>query len=115
MPHAVIEYTANICSPNKFAEITQMVHDVMIESALFKINNIKTCAYRLNNFLLGEKGDQGSFVHITIQLMEGRTILQKQSLADSMLNALKTALEVDHLTINIQEISKDIYRQHVHM
>ncbi|RTK92874.1 MAG: 5-carboxymethyl-2-hydroxymuconate Delta-isomerase [Rickettsiales bacterium] len=114
MPHAVIEYTTNVNYPTEFAKITQIVHNVMIQSKLFSVKDIKTRSHKIDDFLLGEKGRQGSFVHVTIYLLEGRTILQKQTLSETLLEALQAPLiNVDQLTINIQEIVKDTYRKHV--
>ena len=111
MPHVVIEYSANV---EQFAEAVPIAHDVMIQSGLFTTEDIKTRSYAAENFLVGKKGNQGRFVHVTISILEGRTTKQKQALSEAMRDALCVPLkEVDQLSIDIHELIKDTYRKHV--
>lgn len=114
MPHLIIEYSANVRPAAEFAEITQIAHNIMIQSGLFSVPDIKTRSYVVDDYLIGEKGSQGSFVHVTVYLLEGRTTLQKQSLSEALRDALKVPLKnVDQLSIDIQEMTKDTYRKYV--
>lgn len=110
MPHAILEYSSNI---NYTTKITESIHKAMIQSDLFKASAIKTRALKLEDFFVGEKGSAGSFVHVTIYLLQGRSVEQKQILSDSILAVLQTHLiEVDQLSVNIQELSRDTYRKY---
>jgi 5-carboxymethyl-2-hydroxymuconate isomerase len=115
MPHVIIEYSANICPARQFAEITKAAHDVMIQSGLFSVADIKTRSYVTEDFFVGEKGNQGRFVHVIIYLLEGRSLVQKQALSEAMRDSLASHLkDVDQLSVDIRELSKDTYRKHVH-
>lgn len=113
MPHVIIEYSANVCPRTEFVEITQIAHKIMIQSGLFAAADIKTRSYVTKDFLVGEKGNQGSFVHVTVYLLEGRTTMQKQNLSEALRDALQLALKnVDQLSIDIREMAKDTYRKY---
>lgn len=114
MPHVIIEYSANVRHMAEFAEITQIAHKIMIQSGLFSAADIKTRSYVTENFLVGEKGNEGSFVHVTVYLLEGRTTLQKQNLSEALRDAVQLPLKnVDQLSIDIRELAKDTYRKYV--
>jgi 5-carboxymethyl-2-hydroxymuconate isomerase len=112
MPHVIIEYSSNVCPSEQFSAITKSAHDVMVKSGLFSAADIKTRSYVTDDFLVGEKGQQGSFVHVTIYLLEGRTMLQKQTLSEALHNALRMRLlGVDQISVDIRELEKDTYRK----
>lgn len=115
MPHVIIEYSANVCPAGQFAEITKIAHKTMVESGLFSATDIKTRSYVAEDFLVGEKGSQGSFVHVTVYLLEGRTTLQKQNLSEALRDALQLPLKnVNQLSVDVRELVKDTYRKYVH-
>ncbi len=112
MPHVVIEYSDNISSAMQTEDICQVAHNTMIQSGLFLTGDIKTRAYSAQDFLVGEKGKDGSFVHITVYIMEGRSILQKQILSEALCNAVHGRLQtVDQVSVDVRELVKDIYRK----
>jgi len=116
MPHAVIEFSANLTEVVQATKATAAVHQAMIASGLFAVPaDIKTRAYAAQDFLVGELGQQqGSFVHVTISLLEGRTIAQKQALTDLVRNALQQLLPtVEQLSVDIRDMTKDTYRKAV--
>lgn len=114
MPHLIIEYSANVRSLVSPAELVKIGHKVMIESGLFSIPDIKSRAYAAEDYLVGEKGNDGSFVHVTVYQLEGRSTQQKQDLSEALRDALKVPLEkVDQLSIDIRELAKDTYRKYV--
>jgi 5-carboxymethyl-2-hydroxymuconate isomerase len=114
MPHAIIEYSANLRDVLRSAEVCAVVHNVLIQSGLFTTNDIKTRSYVAEDFLVGEKGSAGSFVHVRVYLFEGRTILQKQTLSESLRDALGAHLPtVDQISVDLREIVRDTYRKKV--
>ena len=84
----------------------------MQTSGLFALPAIKTRAYEAHDFLVGEQGALGSFIHITIYLMSGRTTAQKQQLSQSMFDALHERIaEADSITVDIRELDSDTYKK----
>jgi 5-carboxymethyl-2-hydroxymuconate isomerase len=114
MPHLIIEYSGNVRSMASPAELTRIGHKTMIDSGLFSIPDIKSRAYEAADYLVGEKGSGGSFVHVRVYLLEGRSTQQKQNLSEALRTALKVPLEkIDQLSIDIRELAKETYRKYV--
>lgn len=114
MPHLIIEYSANAYSATQGKEITKLAHDIMSASGLFSVADIKTRSYRTEDFLVGEMGREGSFVHVTVYLLEGRTDAQKQCLTEALCKGLQQHLsKVDQLSVDIRDMVRDTYRKHV--
>ena len=114
MPHAIIEYSQNLHADIAAREITRVVHGVMGDSGLFHLADIKTRAYAAADFQVGEMGTDGSFVHITVALLEGRTVAQKQALSIALRDALAAAMDsVGQISIDIRDMMRETYNKHV--
>ncbi len=111
MPHAVIEYSDNLAADYKSLDVTQSVHSLLVKCGLFKSNEIKTRGYAVQDFIVGDKGRKGSFIHITVYLLEGRSVQQKQSLSQAILDSIATAMKnANTVTVDVRELVKDTYR-----
>lgn len=114
MPHLILEYSAPLRPLIQSKQIVPIAHRVMVESGLFGVPDIKTRAYPAEDFAVGEKCDAGSFVHVTVMLLEGRTSEQKQALTTAIRDTLAPLLEgVDQLSVDIRDMVKEAYRKHV--
>ncbi len=114
MPHAVIEYSANIHDTIEAAQLSELVHRAMVESGLFNAPNIKTRSYKTDDFHVGLAGRSGSFVHITVSILRGRTQEQREILASTLMQAIRLPLQtVDEVTIDVHEMAKETYRKSV--
>ena len=113
MPHAIIEYSANIEDEVLAADLSDRIHGTLIECGLFSAKDIKTRSYCAEDFMVGEKGQDGSFVHVTVSLFDGRTLEQKQDLSQKVLDSLQEAeMEgVDSISVDIRDITKACYRK----
>lgn len=113
MPHAVIEYSDNIASEVQLSDLTSQIHEGMIASGLFDVDNIKTRSYATSDFLVGSKAREGSFIHLTVSILTGRTEQQRVALSQSLLDILKTAMpQADIITVDIREMDKATYLKH---
>ena len=113
MPHAIIEYSANIEEDVLEAALCDRVHETLVACGLFSTKDIKTRSYCAEEFLVGEKGQDGSFVHVTVSLYDGRTLEQKQALSQSLIESLQEAEMdgVDSISVDIRDITKACYRK----
>ncbi|HEY1096477.1 MAG TPA: hypothetical protein VGF14_04485 [Alphaproteobacteria bacterium] len=118
MPHAIIERSDNLV--HDFIEhdidLVDIIHGVMMEVGLFDLNAIKTREITYDNFMVGEKGQDGSFVHISIAILTGRTLEQRETLTSAILDATVEALkelEIDSITVEVREMEKVTYRKAV--
>jgi 5-carboxymethyl-2-hydroxymuconate isomerase len=113
MPHAIIEYSANIADTVETLDITALVHKTMIGSGLFTPSAIKTRSHMSSDFLVGEKLRIGSFLHLSVYFLEGRSAEQKAALSDALIAALQTPLHiVDEVTVDLREMNKETYRKY---
>lgn len=114
MPHAIIEYASCLKDDFQKAGGTAMVHKVLSGAGVFDPANLKTRAYETDDFQVGLDGASGSFLHVIVYLMEGRSTEQRQGLATRLLGALKQAMtSAGQITVDIREINKDTYQKHV--
>jgi 5-carboxymethyl-2-hydroxymuconate isomerase len=112
MPHAVIEYSENVAGEIISGDILHLVHGIMTKCGLFSPDSIKTRVYEAKNFMVGSKDSNGSFVHVSIAILPGRTSEQKQALSTSVIDALRKPLQnIDQVTVEIRELDKETYRK----
>ena len=116
MPHAVIERSGNLI--HQFIEhdidLVDWVHGTLMETGLFELDAIKTREIVSDNWMVGEKGQDGTFVHLCVSIKTGRTLEQRQTLSDTLIAALGEALktiEVDQITVEIREMDTETYRK----
>lgn len=112
MPHLILEYSANIESNIIQSKVINHLHSGMINSGLFNPNDVKSRSYATQNFAVGAKGIKGSFGHVSIYLLEGRTQEQKINLTKSIKDLLAKHLSgVDHLSVDIRDMARDTYQK----
>lgn len=109
MPHAIIEHSKNVTG-----DLCGPIHEVMQKSGLFDSNAIKTRAYVVGQFLVGDKMETGSFIHITASVLEGRTVEQRKKLAADLIDTLKSHFpDVDQITVDVREMLREMYGKYI--
>ncbi len=112
MPHAIIEHSPNLEHAVTTRHILHVVHGVMETSGLFSPSAIKTRRHICDGFLIGQTHDDPSFLHITVYMMEGRSLDQKQSLSERLFNAVNERLpDISSLTVDIRDMTTGCYRK----
>ena len=108
MPHFIIECSENIISQKAPAEIMEAVYEVAEATGLFAENDIKVRINPYKYYKLG-KGKNG-FLHIFGNIMEGRSIEQRENLSRKIIERLHQMFpEISILSINIREFEKATY------
>lgn len=106
MPHCIVEHSASLNSEL----ILPLVFSGAMESELFEIDgsDIKVRAIIYHSYLTGpEKTD---FIHVTLKILLGRTVEQKQVLSKSVLSQLqKLELKSCSLTVEVMDIERASY------
>jgi 5-carboxymethyl-2-hydroxymuconate isomerase len=114
MPHVVIEYSKPIAETVDIEAIIHLLHHRMIDSGLFNAPDIKTRAYAADYFSVGTMGQDGSFVHVNVSILHGRTLEQRETLVNALLDSIREPLHlVDQVTINIHEMARETYRKSI--
>ncbi|MDB5477686.1 MAG: 5-carboxymethyl-2-hydroxymuconate isomerase [Alphaproteobacteria bacterium] len=113
MPHAIIEYSANLASEMQAQDISALVHRTSIESGLFGPENLKTRSYKAEDFHVGTKGSEGSFMHIRIYMLEGRSNEQKKELSEKLVSAVANAIPaIGQLSVDIRDMNRTTYAKY---
>ena len=76
MPHFIIDCSNGILESHSKEEIIKQVHISAISTKLFHKNDVKVRANFFENYSTGDK--QENFIHVFANIMEGRSIKQKQ-------------------------------------
>lgn len=111
MPHVIIEYSDQLAPQIKNKAILKTVHETMIKSGLFNPGDIKSRIYEVKDFLVGEKAKELSFIHTRVYLLEGRTLEQRKTLGESIYNELIKNLDSNHISVDVREMDKEIYKK----
>jgi len=108
MPHFIIECSENIIAQKAPVEIMEAVYAAAEATGLFVENDIKVRINPYKYYKLG-KGKNG-FLHIFGNIMEGRSIEQRENLSRKIIERLHQMFpEISILSINIREFEKATY------
>lgn len=108
MPHFIIECSENIIAQKAPVEIMEAVYEAAEATGLFVENDIKVRINPYKYYKLG-KGKNG-FLHIFGNIMEGRSIEQRENLSRKIIERLHQMFpEISILSINIREFEKATY------
>lgn len=114
MPHVIIEYSENLSRDPNIGNLSRCVHYALNDSGLFALDDIKTRAYSVEDYLVGSVGDTGAFLHVMIYLLEGRSIQQRKALSESVCNAVSSLISSKaQVSVDVRELSKEIYSKRV--
>ncbi len=108
MPHCIIEYSKDLEGEIEPSRLISAVHKGAVLSELFDESHIKTRTRSYVNYQTGT-GDN-AFIHVTARILSGRTVEQKKSLSNCILEQLKE-LRLSEVTITVQicDIEKETY------
>ena len=108
MPHCIIEHSTDLKEVYNIKEAIKDINLTVENSGLFDNNSIKTRAISFDHFLVG--GIQKPFIHITLKLLGGRTLLQKQTLAKSLLKTTSELFKkINDISVEIIELNTKLY------
>jgi len=108
MPHCIIEYAVEFNEQNNTKELVEIINKDIIASNLFDNSTIKTRAIPVSDYLVG--GKQKLFIHITIKLLKGRSVSQKQLLGTKILKTISEKYNsINDISIEVIDINQDFY------
>lgn len=112
MPNLVLEYSNSVDERVNVQGLLEDLHHVMMECGLFDVPSIKSRALRCHHWLVGDEADSVDFIHITVDLLDGRTVEQKRELSRQLMNVLQAqASHVRSLTVNMRDMDKACYQK----
>ena len=89
MPHICLEYTDNIHTTDIMG-LLKSIQDVLIELADVKAKNCKSKVIHYNDYHMGSCDINEGFVHLEINILEGRTDEIKTKIGKKSLKILKS-------------------------
>lgn len=112
MPHAIIEYSANLEHEITTRKAVMAAHKVILDSGLFAPDAVKSRAHKVEDFVVGTDMSSVSFVHIWIALMEGRALEKKQALTQAMFDTISALIpEATSVSVDIRDMEAATYRK----
>ena len=112
MPHIIIEYAHHCVSENDLTSLLSDVHQAVMDTELFTVDNLKTRAIPVHHYLIGQS--QSGFVHTQLRIHPGRSQEQKSALTKAVLNAKKTWIHSPCvMTVEVMDIDKSTYAKEI--
>jgi len=112
MPHCLIEYAKTISTKVTPEQLIDSVYLGTLNSGLFSANDIKTRIIPFDYFTSGVI--KQNFIHVTLKILNGRTLEQQKGLSQSVLDELNLLPLSDiSLTVEVVEIQKSCYSKTV--
>lgn len=112
MPNLVMEYSNSVDERINVQGLLADLHQVAIDSGLFDTGSVKSRALRCHQWLIGHQGDSVDFIHISFELLAGRSAESKRELSRKFMEVLvEKASHVHSLTINIRDMDADCFQK----
>ena len=115
MPHAILEYSQNIIDVVDHHELFRRLHEIMTSSGPFALDDIKSRIYRADHFYVADGTPHNAFVHLRIEILEGRDLAVRQAVGEGALALLRESYPESlahlhcQLSIEIREMAKETY------
>ena len=110
MPNCVIEYSLKHEEEAHIDLLCKVLHQVMVDSALFDSKAIKTRAFAYQHCCIGNDFNNTSFLQITVSLLAGRTPEKKKALSNNLhKKAKEICTKIERISVEIRDMDKDSY------
>jgi len=110
MPHIVIEYSDNLKTDLETSELTKKLHKAVVEFGLFEPASVKARSLEYSDFVL--TGAASSFIHVTVSILSGRTVEQRNALNDAVFKVISTAVPAaEKISSDIREMNAETYKK----
>lgn len=79
MPNIIVEYADPVAERVNVGGLVEDLHRAALNTGLFSPDAVKTRAYPCHTWLIGERENQATFVHVEASILSGRSTEQKSS------------------------------------
>jgi 5-carboxymethyl-2-hydroxymuconate isomerase len=114
MPHLRLEHTINIESKIACDFFDKLIN-VLTKHASIESSNCKNRAIKINDFHLDSKNGNENFIHLEINILEGRSDEIKQQIGRESLDLLKSCFQKIsnrnslQISLEIREMKREAY------
>ena len=74
MPHAIVEYSANLAEQLDFPRFLTALRDSALATGVFPIGGVRVRAYRPDHYVIADGHPDNAFVHIMLRVGHGRDL-----------------------------------------
>ncbi|MFC2088362.1 5-carboxymethyl-2-hydroxymuconate Delta-isomerase [Calditrichota bacterium] len=119
MPHCILEYSDNLVEKPDFSKLLAEIHKTMVETGLFKIDDIKSRIIKHNIYRIGDGHLDKVFVTLNVEILSGRSDEVKTKISESLIPLLikffhKTISQKNcSITVQISDINRASYQKYV--
>lgn len=89
MPHIILEHSTNIVEKPDFEKLFSRMHWVLNELGAFKLADIKSRVYPCPTYYIADGDTNHAFVHLRLEILEGRTHDIKKQAGERLLALIK--------------------------
>jgi 5-carboxymethyl-2-hydroxymuconate isomerase len=109
MPHIIVEYSAPLAKQYDLSALCEELFEAAMSTSAFDTpQDIKVRMLPASHWF--QQVENPSFVHITVRLLVGRTLAQKQEVTSSILQAASQRLtDMGSISVDIKEIARETY------
>lgn len=111
MPNLVLEYSNSVDERVNIQGLLEDLHKVALNCGLFDVPSVKSRSLRCHNWLVGDEEDSVDFIHISFELLSGRTEEQKETSRSLMQTLQEQASHIRSLTVNIRDMDKSSFQK----
>lgn len=110
MPHFVVEYARRMEETVSLGRVMDITYAAGARSGVMTPSDIKVRAIPYEHFLMAD--GTGSFLHVTVSLLAGRTVEQKEHLGICVRDDLAAAFpEVGSISVDIRDMDPVAYKK----
>jgi 5-carboxymethyl-2-hydroxymuconate isomerase len=108
MPHCELEYSDNVLDKPDNHTILKAIHNVLVETKSFSLNDIKSRVIVHHHYLIGDGMQDRAFVALKISVLSGKDETIKKRISENCIEILKDffpkSVEKLKLSITVQII-----------
>ena len=114
MPHLIVEYSDNLKADVNIKSLMQEMHQALDGKYNIASNRIKARAIKLTDYIVGDHGANAFMMHVTLKLMQGRTVEAQKELSSLLQNIARTHITTDAypgsaITVEVVELITATY------
>ncbi|HEU4627693.1 MAG TPA: 5-carboxymethyl-2-hydroxymuconate Delta-isomerase [Steroidobacteraceae bacterium] len=88
MPHAIIEYSANLEAQIDFPRFLTALRDAALATGVFPIGGVRVRAYRADHYVIADGHPDNAFVHIMLRVGHGRDLATRKRACEAIFAAV---------------------------
>ncbi len=119
MPHCILEYSSNVIDESDWPRTLLALHEVIMDTGLFVLSDIKSRVIRHEQYLVGDGLDNQAFVTLNIQILSNRSDSVKNQIARAAMPILAEAFPKTFaqmkcsITVQISDIHRPSYQRQI--